>query len=53
MSKKTFRSTRCLNTSRMPWRLRNGRCPGKVRWVLYLLLGSLVAVVIGAIVFQG
>lgn len=26
--------------------------PGKVRWVLYLLFGSLLAVVIGAIVFQ-
>jgi hemolysin D len=26
--------------------------PGRIRWVLYLLFGSLVAVVIGAIVFQ-
>jgi HlyD family secretion protein len=26
--------------------------PGRVRWVLYLILGSLVAVVVGAMVFQ-
>lgn len=26
--------------------------PGKIRWVLYLILGSLIAVVVGAIVFQ-
>ncbi len=26
--------------------------PGKVRWVLYLILGSLIAVVVGAIVFK-
>lgn len=26
--------------------------PGKIRWVLYLILGSLVASVIGAIIFQ-
>ncbi|MFH0785458.1 MAG: biotin/lipoyl-binding protein, partial [Pseudomonadota bacterium] len=26
--------------------------PGKIRWVLYLILGSLVAVVVGAIIFK-
>ncbi len=26
--------------------------PGKIRWVLYLILGSLIAVVVGAIVFK-
>lgn len=26
--------------------------PGKIRWVLYLILGSLVAIVIGAIIFK-
>ncbi|MDK9708046.1 MAG: HlyD family type I secretion periplasmic adaptor subunit [Desulforhopalus sp.] len=26
--------------------------PGRIRWVLYLILGSLIAVVVGAIIFQ-
>ena len=26
--------------------------PGKIRWVLYLILGSLIAVVVGSVIFQ-